>query len=426
MAKEKVPIDFHYFIQMTIQKDMTWNTLSFLLTDLAETQKRSKQVIKILVMELKEWVSKVENDSKLDVTEMLDANEKEANVQRQEDKENYEKQQEIIDTNEKERKVQIQEYKENHGEPQETTEYFGNSEDESILDDTEELSYDPQEEMLDENKLEIQTELSQREESNVAVDFPADDFYEFIGDNGTPNPVSSNDDEDELPTVKASIDVKGENGGLYIERQNDMALTNFDSEKEKKYQCSFCNKCFVRKADKERHERVHTGEKPYQCKVCHKAFSQEHHLKTHDKIHTGDKPFECKFCQKQFREKGKMTRHERIHTGEKPFQCQTCKKSFNDEGNLKKHERIHSGEKPFECKFCQKHFSVKWDMTRHERIHTGEKPFQCKTCKGSFRESGHLKKHERTHTQEKPFKCKICNTSYSHLHTLKRHQNIHN
>ena len=135
MAKEKVPIDFHYFIQMTIQKDMTWNTLSFLLTDLAETQEKSKQVIKILVMELKEWVSKVENDSKLDVTDMLDTNEKEASVQRQEDKENYEK-------------------------PQESTEYFGNSDDESIIDDTEELSYEPQEEMTDENKLEIQTELS--------------------------------------------------------------------------------------------------------------------------------------------------------------------------------------------------------------------------------------------------------------------------
>ena len=85
MAKEKVPIDFHYFIQMTIQKDMTWNTLSFLLTDLAETQKKSKQGFKILVMELKEWVSKVENDSKLDVTEMFDTNEKVANVQIQED-----------------------------------------------------------------------------------------------------------------------------------------------------------------------------------------------------------------------------------------------------------------------------------------------------------------------------------------------------
>ena len=127
MSKEKVPIDFHYFIQMTIQKDMTWNTLSFLLTDLAETQEKSKQVIKILVMELKEWVSKVENDSKLDVTKMLDTNEKEANVQRQEDKGNYEK-------------------------PQENTQ---NSEDENIIDDTEELGYEPQEEMLDESKIEI-------------------------------------------------------------------------------------------------------------------------------------------------------------------------------------------------------------------------------------------------------------------------------
>ena len=60
----KVTVDFQYFIQMTIEKKMLWSTLSHLLTDLATTPEKSKQVIKMLLQELKTWVSKVENSSK--------------------------------------------------------------------------------------------------------------------------------------------------------------------------------------------------------------------------------------------------------------------------------------------------------------------------------------------------------------------------
>ena len=62
----KVTVDFQYFIQMTIEKKMLWSTLAHLLTDLAATPEKSKQVIKMLLQELETWVSKVENESKQD------------------------------------------------------------------------------------------------------------------------------------------------------------------------------------------------------------------------------------------------------------------------------------------------------------------------------------------------------------------------
>ena len=295
VSSEKVTVDFHYFIQLAVQKKITWSTLAFFMIDLAPTLEKSKKVIEELVQELEKWVTKMETDSNHDETNAFHKTDMKSLSN-----------------------VLIQEEKGNNEEPEETDEYFENSEDESIIDDPEVLSYEPQEEMLDESKLEIQSELSQSGETSMAVNFPTNEFYEFIGDNETPNSVFSNDDEDELSTVETSSDVNNEKR-FCIEQQNDKTLTNFDSEK--KYQCNFCNKCFIRKSDKRRHERIHTGEKPYQCKVCQKAFSQPHHLKIHDRIHTGDKPFECKFCQKQFRDKSTMNRHERIHTGEKPFQC---------------------------------------------------------------------------------------------------------
>ena len=64
---EKVTVDFQYFIQMAIEKKMAWITLTHLLTDLAATPVKSKQVIKLLLQELETWVSKVENEPKTDV-----------------------------------------------------------------------------------------------------------------------------------------------------------------------------------------------------------------------------------------------------------------------------------------------------------------------------------------------------------------------
>ena len=78
---KKVLVDFEYFIQMAVQKKITWSTLTFFLIDLAPTLNKSKQVIETLVQELEKWVSKVENDEfKQDIIKMNDANEKATNV----------------------------------------------------------------------------------------------------------------------------------------------------------------------------------------------------------------------------------------------------------------------------------------------------------------------------------------------------------
>ena len=59
---EEVTMNIGYLIHMAIEKKMPWNTLTHLLTDLAATPVKSKQVIKLLLQELEKWVSKLEND----------------------------------------------------------------------------------------------------------------------------------------------------------------------------------------------------------------------------------------------------------------------------------------------------------------------------------------------------------------------------
>ena len=58
----KIMIDFEYFIQLAILKEIPWKFLAFMMTDLATTLDISKQIIRALVQELEKWVLKVENN----------------------------------------------------------------------------------------------------------------------------------------------------------------------------------------------------------------------------------------------------------------------------------------------------------------------------------------------------------------------------
>ncbi|KAI0276301.1 hypothetical protein BGY98DRAFT_708751 [Russula aff. rugulosa BPL654] len=66
--------------------------------------------------------------------------------------------------------------------------------------------------------------------------------------------------------------------------------------------CAICKKVFSRKADCNRHLRLHTGVRPYPCEVagCGKRFAQFTALKTHRNVHTGLKPFKCDSCNATF------------------------------------------------------------------------------------------------------------------------------
>ena len=66
-VNKKVKVDFQYFIQSVLQKNISWNSLAISLTDLAPTLDQSRQVIKILVHELEKWVTKAENEAKSNI-----------------------------------------------------------------------------------------------------------------------------------------------------------------------------------------------------------------------------------------------------------------------------------------------------------------------------------------------------------------------
>lgn len=54
-------------------------------------------------------------------------------------------------------------------------------------------------------------------------------------------------------------------------------------------------------------------EREYQCTDCDKSFMRKHHLKEHQRIHSGEKPYVCTICGKDFCRSGALNRHVKTH-----------------------------------------------------------------------------------------------------------------
>ncbi|KAJ1361627.1 hypothetical protein KIN20_020922 [Parelaphostrongylus tenuis] len=87
----------------------------------------------------------------------------------------------------------------------------------------------------------------------------------------------------------------------------------FDSDRPFRWQCSYCDKMFHHRRDKNIHERVHTGEKPYTCGYCGRGFTQSQTLTIHIRTHTGEKPYPCGICGQEFRDSSALRKHEYRH-----------------------------------------------------------------------------------------------------------------
>ena len=199
--------------------------------------------------------------------------------------------------------------------------------------------------------------------------------------------------------------------------------------------------------------------KIHKCQVCFKTFPSSSKLERHENIHTGSKDgkkrpkkmYECKTCFNKFVTPSKLERHENIHTGKKMFQCELCAKRFTQIHHLKTHlfkaacltqvKRLRSVKKyqnpeiqdpdyknrKYVCQICSKRFITPAKLERHERFHGGIKIFQCETCEKRFSQMAHLNEHlsKASHKTEKPCICEVCPERFLTPSDLKTHEMNH-
>jgi len=143
--------------------------------------------------------------------------------------------------------------------------------------------------------------------------------------------------------------------------------------------CAICKKVFSRKADCNRHVRLHSGFRPYPCDVvgCGKRFAQYTALKTHRNVHTGLRPFKCELCKAAFGDPSSCARHRReIHHPCKPFKCPVpnCPSSIRRSSSFKTHLKKHGLDPSKYLGFSNRdHSPVEvWQSTEPEGVKEGQ------------------------------------------------------
>ena len=366
-------VDFNHFIEITIQKKMPWKSLAFILFHFAPTLEKSQKVIEILVQELELWVTKVENNQikvpEIDNGHYIDSLEDSEKANSEDES--------IVSDSEISNDVDIIE-----NEVVESKQSFEKEQKEAFEDHVN-ISDDKSDTFVKEGKEDLVNEFDSEgtpkilKDAESKLDLVASMYYEFIGGDDTDSKdigeFSSVEDQAETEKDLSKLNrVMEEEDDFKVEcdNPNENEGTTINIRERKKHQCNFCDKSFAKNSWKDRHERIHTGEKPFQCESCLRAF----------------------------KEKGALDRHKMTHSGEKPYQCMTCKKAFRALNNLKQHEKIHEGLLlPYSCEICEKSFSKKQNLKVHYRTHNDERPFECKTCPYRFRQMAHLQRHQNTH-----------------------------
>ncbi|KAJ8951196.1 hypothetical protein NQ314_007697 [Rhamnusium bicolor] len=138
------------------------------------------------------------------------------------------------------------------------------------------------------------------------------------------------------------------------------------THKEKReYTCKLCNYAGRTSSALYIHMATHAKEM-HCCEMCPKVFKSSRNLSDHlRRAHSKEKKHQCSYCDKKFVDRYMMMVHVRTHTGVRPYKCKLCDKAFIRSDSLKEHMVTHGSRTFYDCSQCMKKFTSKRGYARH-------------------------------------------------------------
>ncbi|KAK4883131.1 hypothetical protein RN001_006450 [Aquatica leii] len=156
-------------------------------------------------------------------------------------------------------------------------------------------------------------------------------------------------------TITVHTDIKDhicETCGKRFSSQTAMRVHIKSHSDKRLYPCKLCNYAGRTASAIYVHMSTHANDLCV-CEICSKTFKSTRNLNDHlRRSHTKEKKHQCTYCDKKFVDKYMLSVHIRCHTGVRPYRCTYCQKSFIRSDGLKEHMATHGQRVLHECKSC--------------------------------------------------------------------------
>lgn len=203
--------------------------------------------------------------------------------------------------------------------------------------------------------------------------------------------------------------------GIIVNEPNKIKIINHMQSHIKlgTYACQECENEYFSTADALfSHSIKHLGKKKYNCTLCNKNFIRKHFLSLHyekyhkkvpaKKLHSFDRRavwqkvptcIACTICKVKLSSSKMISDHKDSHVGRENYLCLLCNKTFPSTFLLRYHSHVRIISKRYSCKLCHKGFSSVEKLQQHKQIHTKKAFYKCKLCAKQFNFRNNLLEH---------------------------------
>lgn len=215
--------------------------------------------------------------------------------------------------------------------------------------------------------------------------------------------------------LQSSVSIKEE---VICEDEPNLSQATSMKESEKTvskiFKCSYCDMCFSKNGNLQRHEeRQHKHE----CELCKALLTSEDLMLEHlANVHTITISTCCEMCYKIFPSKKSLERHiKKCHL----IKCLQCDAVFNGRKALNQHNsEIHNSAK-IKCEICNQTFTQKVSLERHMNHLHNQK---CLYCDKNLKSKKILIQHmAKKHSVENGYKCDLCSCTFTRKDNFNRH-----